>query len=455
MSKTQKKPSNLSMGGILPRKSQPLRPISKVRLPLPDKPKLAASPKKPVKALKSATKPKFARKPSFPKLIKLFQAAKYNWLYLVVPAYILFIYLFDIADKPPALNPDNSIASQYDSISKIDSVDFLPVKIALVLLSKIHIADHLELRLLSVAIALFSVFCFYKLIGLWASKRMAVIGVVLYASSSWLLFQGRQDNIYTMLVAAIPAILYIGTRFIKSGSSWKRVAYSLILVQFIFVPGGIWLLLLSSLGALFYYRQDTLNKSMILPAIVGVSTLASYAALIFYLSLDYYTQTLKLIGFEAGILPSLDTLANNITELPGQLFYRGIDDGSMWLVGTPILDWVTTIFLVAGFVYLIKTRIHPLRKKVLLVLMILSLLLITINGASYISLLLPALYLTVIIGVTYMIEQWLIIFPNNPLARWLGISLVCVAIAMAAGYNIERYFIGWPKSEAYHQTFIE
>ncbi|HYF96918.1 MAG TPA: hypothetical protein VD947_02655, partial [Patescibacteria group bacterium] len=165
-------------------------------------------------------------------------------------------------------------------------------------------------------------------------------------------------------------------------------------------------------------------------------------------------QALKIIGIESGILPSLTTLSNNTSELPGQLFYKGIDDGSIWLVGTPAIDWVTMIFLVAGFAYLIKTKIHPLRKKVLFTLFILSLILTLVNGVFYISLVLPIMYLIAVIGVTYMIDQWLVIFPNNPLARWLGISMVCIAVVMAVAYNIERYFIGWPKSEAYHQVFI-
>ncbi|HYF96841.1 MAG TPA: hypothetical protein VD947_02270, partial [Patescibacteria group bacterium] len=211
MSKTQKKPSSLNMGGILPRKSQSINSTSKARISLPNKPTEVTTVKKPLTLSKTSLKTKFIHKPSFSKLGKLLKNIRNMLFYLIVPAYILFLYLFDISDKPPILNSDNSSEPQYDSISKIDAVDFLPVKIALVLLSKIHIADHLELRLISVAITLFSIFCFYKLIGLWASKRMAVIGVLLYSSSSWLLFHGRQDNMSTMLIAAVPAILYIGT----------------------------------------------------------------------------------------------------------------------------------------------------------------------------------------------------------------------------------------------------
>ncbi|HET7673665.1 MAG TPA: hypothetical protein VFK11_04100 [Candidatus Saccharimonadales bacterium] len=442
--KQQKKPSGLSMGGVMPRNLKKLNPVSTVRIPQNGPPKQTQQ-KKPIPKPRPINKRKINPGSAL-------EFIKSNILYAVVPVFILALYLFNINVLPPHMS-STDISADYQNLSDAGSFDFLPVKIILVIFAKLHLFSYLYVRLLSVALMLFALFCFYKLLAGWISRRVAVFSVLLFASSSWALSQTRQDNVTAMLFGVIPVILYLGNLALHSKSTALRILSSILLAQVIFVPGAVWFLLSALIIYALYEKDEVIAGKLILPFSVLMLTLAASLGIILRLSLDIPTQALKMLGLQVGSLPSVASVKNGLLELPGQLFYNGLNDSSSWLYGTPIIDWISAVLLIAGIIYLAKTRLFLTKKRFMFTFLVLCIVLIAVNGPVFISLLLPLAYMFVAFGITYLIDQWLIIFPNNPLPRMLGLGVVGLVVLMIIGYHAERYFIGWPKTDAYHQIF--
>jgi hypothetical protein len=79
--------------------------------------------------------------------------------------------------------------------------------------------------------------------------------------------------------------------------------------------------------------------------------------------------------------------------------------------------------------------------------------LVGISGPVPLSLLVPLLYMGIATGLAYLLHEWLKIFPNNPLARGVGLGLIIVAVAISCTYNYRAYFIAWPNADATKTTF--
>jgi hypothetical protein len=241
----------------------------------------------------------------------------------------------------------------------------------------------------------------------------------------------------------------------ETESLMLRILCGIVLAQLIFVPGGIWFMVLAIIVGAVYEGKE-IDKPSLLPAIISfVAVLAMYAGIaIGFMTLDVKAELLRLSGFVSGHLPAWIAVKDNLLHLPSQLFYNGLSDNAIWLHGTPIIDYVSLIFFLTGFTYMIQNREHyKISRVVIGVFLILSLLLIAINGVVSIALLIPAVYIAVAAGLAYIIDQWLVIFPSNPLARLFGIAVICISVFMVLGYQAERYFIGWPKTEEYHQIY--
>lgn len=375
-----------------------------------------------------------------------------KFFYILIPLYVLSLYLFKLASLPPQQPDVGLVGSDYQYLDDINSSDFLPFKLILVGLAKIGFDSELQIRLLSVVVLLLSLLCFYKFLVYITSRRIAVAGLLLFASSTWTLALTRQDSLMTIMFGFIPIILYMGQKLINTNSAGTKAIILLLFAQLLFIPGAIWFILVATVSLAMYYKRE-FKGILVFSSLALITTLLAYSYILLYLSLDFKEEVLRFLGFGFGQIPSLDIIWDNLINLPNQLFFNGVDDYSVWLHNTPVIDWVSLVFLAAGLIYITKTKIRPINKSLILAFSVLALILMIINGITYISLFLPLVYLLIALGIAYLLDQWLIIFPHNPLARSVGIVLVGVLIILICGYNVERYFVGWPNSDGYHEIF--
>jgi hypothetical protein len=52
-----------------------------------------------------------------------------------------------------------------------------------------------------------------------------------------------------------------------------------------------------------------------------------------------------------------------------------------------------------------------------------------------------------------MLENWLYIFPINPIARTIGIIVLSCAVAFSCWYHLNTYYVAWQHDPATQAVF--
>lgn len=364
---------------------------------------------------------------------------------------LVFIYTLNISSLPPVdTNFESAAAIGADSGQRIiDNVINAPQRVIDYGLFKLTGDNSTYFRLVSGFIALVAATIFFLLVKQWISFRVALLATILFGASSWVVHDARWAEPEAMLLLALPMLLLAGTlQKIKEYDPWLPIT-SFAVALLLYIP-GFWLFFLLGLALvfsdLFEAWKELSAKSRALWAIAFALPL---------LPLAYGLTKPGVLNSWLGLSDNLEVrpIADNLIQLPEQLFVNGVDNAAQWLPGTPILDVVTAVLGALGAFFVLKDSRYPLRRIVLFGTGALALVLIGTLGETYISLLLPLVYIFVAFGIAFLLEQWFCIFPKNPMARSLGVVIVACLVLLTAGYHVLRYHQAWPNSDAADTIF--
>ena len=93
------------------------------------------------------------------------------------------------------------------------------------------------------------------------------------------------------------------------------------------------------------------------------------------------------------------------------------------------------------------------RTKLIAGVLVLGTVLIGLQGSVSMILLAPFVYLLITAGVAYLLDQWLTVYPRNPLARFIGVSLIILTVGLSCLFNLRHYFVAWPNAPATKQVY--
>ncbi len=325
-----------------------------------------------------------------------------------------------------------------------------PYKIAEFALLKLHHGGPLAMRSLSALVGLASIALFYYVVRQWHTDRVALMSVVLLATSSWFLGSARialPTILYTFLIAAIA----YGTWIRSTKKSGLALFVGAGLAAFlIYIPGLVWFVLVGGLWqykALFAHYKDR--------AFLGF--LAIIMGCVLLLPLVYgLAQHPQLIRSFGGLppqqWPDALTIGKNILYVPYHLVVHSALSPVFGIGNLPLLDVFTTAMAALGiYAYFFRRQLD--RTKLLVGAVILGVALVGLGGGVDTLILLPFIYLFAAGGITLMLQQWFTVFPLNPLARIIATTLMTAVVLMASFYHINRYFIAWPNTPVTKQTF--
>jgi len=75
------------------------------------------------------------------------------------------------------------------------------------------------------------------------------------------------------------------------------------------------------------------------------------------------------------------------------------------------------------------------------------------NKAVNMTVMVPFIFLLIANGISYLLELWLGVFPRNPIARTIGVSLITLVVGLNCWYNVRNYFVAWPGATVTRQVF--
>lgn len=370
---------------------------------------------------------------------------------------VLILILFSfLLFKLGTLNQGASIP-EVKYISSVDSgrkllADplFLMHKIPTYVLIKLNIGSIAAYRLVSVFFAALAAGGIFMILRHAFSSRTAVFGSSLFMSSAWTLHIGRTAMPEATFFLIIPLLIVAVWLEKTSRHQISIIVLSCIIALTFYVP-GFWLLLL----AIIIWERSAIIKALATNTL-WIRILCSSIIIVGLAPLVWATiQTPSLVLSASGLptqLPTIQALAKNLISIPANLFIFGPADPARWLGRLPILDMFSAVMMTLG-IYSLRFHIRKYYVQLLLMTCIVLLLVITAGGLVTISALIPLVYLFIAAGIAFMLQQWLSVFPKNPLANFSATAMISVVVLLVIYFHINQYFVAWPQAPLTRRVF--
>ncbi len=298
-------------------------------------------------------------------------------------------------------------------------------------------------RVASALLATVAAVLFYWVAIHWYSKRVALVSTILFVSSSGFLHFGRFGDAHILQMATL--VLISCVFIFRRTRQEKFAAYGIVavLAACLYVPVIVWFellgLVLMRQRILYLFRKlGRLHTTLL----ILFGTLLTLPLLIRFV-VD--PESIRVIFGLPAALPTPALLLDNFIHLSSSIIYRGYWPTEYWMYGAPLLNAAESILLIAGLVMLFKRPI--LRGNYFLIGTLgVSTLLITLGGSATVALLVPLVYLTIAGGIYYLLNEWLTVFPKNPIARYSGMTLLLALAVFSVLYHFRAYYTAWPNA---------
>jgi len=306
-------------------------------------------------------------------------------------------------------------------------------------------------RLPNVVFGGLTIVSFAWLIRLWHGNRTALFATLLFACAAWTLHVSRLASFDVLYLWVVPSLLLANALWHQNPTSkWLYYGNVALWGLMLYIPGIVWLILINLFWQRKLISQGWKHFNAWWQRLLYLLTGLVWLPLL-VIGLLKADKPLMWLGLPAQFASPLELL-RNLLAVPYHLFVRGPLYPELWLDRAPILDIFTLIVCIMGIYFYIQNR-NAKRSKVLGSFFIIGVLLVAINGAVGISLLVPMLYIVAATGIAYLKREWLKVFPLNPFARTLGISLIVLAVILSCVYNLRAYYVAWPNNNVTIQTF--
>lgn len=354
------------------------------------------------------------------------------------------LYVIRLGSIPTGMSGNESLA--YHQNLHISNILHNPLNAPYNLIDYVllHLPGHTVAvaRLTSAGFALLAIVLFFIIMLRWHGKRTAWLATILFATSGWLLHIGRLGTPTIMWFIIPLIIILLGSWMTRTEHhSTAIVVVAALLGLMLFIPAGIWFVaaygLLLGTETIEHWREArSLQRS-----IAAILLIVFAAAIAFSLY-----RTPSLIRPWLGIPQTMPTVVSEakvwVSSIVLYAFFRGPYSPELWLGHAPILDvFTTTMFAVGAYFY--ATHFHNLRTRTIAVLALIGSILTMLNGPAAMSFLVPLTYLVAATGITFLLHEWLTVFPRNPVARFVGITLMSLALVTAVTYHLVSYYVAW------------
>jgi hypothetical protein len=279
----------------------------------------------------------------------------------------------------------------------------------------------------------------------WYGVRTAVIGVVLFACSSWFLHVSRSATFDASFLWAIPTLLALHVLlYDHSDKLFVVLTWLAGMLVLLFIPVMVWLLILN----LILQHEEIAEGWNTLKTIWFKGGMIILVVLCLAgLGFVFYKHPHLALTW-AGVPPHLDRWLDILKRFGNAFAYfivRGPHNPSLWLGRLPVLDAFMSVMLIAGLIFYGR-HITAMRTRLLGLFFIIGAILTALNSEVHFSMLVPIVYVIAVAGIAYLLHEWLRIFPRNPLARSIGIGMVALLVISSSAYNLRSYFVAWPRN---------
>lgn len=333
---------------------------------------------------------------------------------------------------------------------------FMPHKLPTYILFKLGVTRPAAYRAVSATLAIGAVVSCFFILRRWYSLRVAILGSWLVLTSAWLLHYARlavPESSFLLLMPLLWAAVWM------YNTPKRRLAIVVLLVASIvsfYIPSFCWLII----GGIIWQRKIILEQfadtEWWFRVLAGLLTMTLLAPLLYAVIVNH--GELLLISGLPNSLPKASEILRNLINIPMHLFLQGPNNPVTWLARIPLLDMFSAVMLLLG-IYSLRYHILLIRSQLVVATSVILIFFTLSGGLVTMLALLPLIYLLIVGGIAFMLRQWFVIFPRNPVARGVGTTIMSIVVAMVSFYHINHYFIAWPHApatrDAFQQTLLK
>lgn len=304
-------------------------------------------------------------------------------------------------------------------------------------------------RIVAACFALLLGLLFFVVVRGWCTYRTAFLSTVMFVTSGALLHFARLGTGY-ILQMGILSLMCLIMWYRRSQRYRTPIAFGIIVFSalLLYVPGMIWFELLG----VFSLRR-TIEGQLKKATKINLASMAA-VLVVCLVPLGYAAVRHPKVLLQVAGLPQsfsqLSHFAGNLWTTSISITARSYGSPLLWVGHAPLLSAVEVVIGLLG-AYYVYTRTH--RRVFLLGYTAIGLVLVALGGGVTIACLVPVLYLFIAIGLDHLLEQWLTVFPRNPVARITGVAVVSIMLAFSVLYQLRSYYVAWPHAPATRQIF--
>lgn len=332
------------------------------------------------------------------------------------------------------------ISSLTTAKSTLSTMTYLPMRVVGFLTIKVT-DNPTNTRFISAALGMISVLGMYLLLSKWHSRRVSILTTFMYSSSVWMLITAR-NSLPSISLALSPWLIYL---YLKLDQDKRRNLILTVLVialgLSLYLPG----FLLACIVLAIWQRK---KLSLLIKRTNNLYILALFVvfmvviAPLVYISILHPEELALLIGKPIGNLTPA-VYINNLYDIIFGLSWNSTRIKQLAAGKLALLDLFSLTMLLSGIIIAIKKRKQD---KLLfsVIAFVLGILLCAIGGIIGLAIVIPFVYILIAVGISWLLQQWLSVFPRNPVAQNIGIGLAILVAVISIGFNYYRYFVAWP-----------
>ena len=363
----------------------------------------------------------------------------------LVGIYLLFIWR--IGDLPPNFSPLEKAAVLDSSSIKniVDNPLNIPHKLVQYGVQELFGVSTTSMRLVSAFFGLLATICFFLICKWWFKSTIAWFASALFIFSPWLIINSRSADTAIMFLSSITIIAaYLWLQSSDKQHDFALISLALAAMLSLYIPGVVWITIVGALAVqkplYSAYKQSAAVVRYVLPIIMTLLiTPLAYAVV-------YDPRLLKqLLLIPDQLLSPVDSLTAIVWSGLG-VIWRTRDNLPTTLGTLPVLDALCVVLFIVGCFWLLS-EYRRRRTYWLFGTLAVSIVVIGLNRqALLLMLILPAIYIIIAAGLNFLYKEWFTVFPRNPLAKWVGIGVIVIAVTISCIYNVRYSLVAWPRS---------
>ena len=312
----------------------------------------------------------------------------------------------------------------------------------------------LAARLTSSLFALTSVAAFLILLRRKFGIFVSLAGTSLLALNSWFLQIARSGTAeITLLTTAL--ILLVCILAIPNISHSRQLKIGTMAAAFWawFTPLMPWIIIAVCLH--LFYRQRIIKRYLSFKLRTALISLLLILMLWTGLVFANHQNSITPLTGMPNNLPNLQAIAANFSQTVASIFWHAPDNARQWLAHFPFLDIFTAALIPFGLYALWQNRQRVSFKYCVFIILGLLGIAAFNHGITTPGLLLifPLIIAAAAAGLHELLDYWKRLFPRNPLARIISLSILLVLVSMSLFYQGKRYFVAWANHAETRQIY--